>query len=103
LPSFFPARACALAFLLEALAFILLMCYPKTMTVTLPTQLETWVSSQVQDGTYADTNEVLVEALKLLKMRVALEKQSDFLSEDNQRRAALRELVQQGQEQNLGY
>ena len=82
---------------------MLLMCYPKTMIVTLPTQLETWVSAQIQDGTYADTNEVLVEALELLKMRMALERQSAFLSEDSQRRAALRELVQQGQEQNLGY
>ena len=73
------------------------------MTVTLPTQLEHWVSSQIQDGTYANTNEVLVEALELLKMRVALEKQSEFLSGDHQRRAALRELVQQGQERNLVY
>lgn len=51
------------------------------MIVTLPTQLETWVSSQVQAGVYADTNEVLVEALELLKMQVALEEQVAFLSQ----------------------
>jgi putative addiction module CopG family antidote len=73
------------------------------MIVTLPTQLETWVSSQIQEGVYADTNEILVDALELLKMRVALEKQSVFLSEDSQRRAALRELVEQGQLLNIGY
>ena len=60
---------------------MLLMCYPDTMIVTLPTQLETWVSSQVQAGVYADTNEVLVEALELLKMQVALEEQVAFLSQ----------------------
>jgi hypothetical protein len=37
------------------------------MIVTLPTQLETWVSSQIQDGVYVDANEVLVKALELLK------------------------------------
>lgn len=51
--------------LLEARQVI---CYTKPMTVTLPTQLEHWVSSQIQDGMYADTNEVLVDALELQKI-----------------------------------
>ena len=73
------------------------------MTVTLSPQLEAWITAQVKDGVYNDTNQVLTEALELLKMRVALETQSAFLSQDAKRRAALRELVEQGQQLNMGY
>ena len=73
------------------------------MTVNLPAKLETWVSQQVQKGVYYDTNQVLTEALELLQMRVALEESSKFLSQDPKRRAALQELVEQGQELNMGY
>ena len=73
------------------------------MTENLPAKLETWVSQQVQKGAYYDTNQVLTEALELLQMRVALEESSKFLSQDPKRRAALQELVEQGQELNMGY
>lgn len=68
------------------------------MTLTLPPQLEAWVSTQVKTGAFDDTDQVLTEALELLKMRVALENQSAFLSQNPERRAALRELVEQGQQ-----
>ena len=77
--------------------------YPKVMTVILPANLETWVSQQVQKGVYQDTNQLLTEALELLQMRVALEENSKHLSQDLKRREALRELVEQGQELNMGY
>ena len=73
------------------------------MTVILPANLETWVSQQVQKGVYQDTNQLLTEALELLQMRVALEENSKHLSQDLKRREALRELVEQGQELNMGY
>ena len=73
------------------------------MTVTLPAKLETWIAQQVQKGVYQDTNQLLAEALELLQMRVALEENSKFLSQDPKRREALRELVEQGQELNMGY
>ena len=73
------------------------------MTVTLPAKLETWIAQQVQKGVYQDTNQLFAEALELLQMRVALEENSKFLSQDPKRREALRELVEQGQELNMGY
>lgn len=73
------------------------------MNISLPTQLETWMTEQVQTGIYASTNEVLMDALGLLKMRIALEKETALLSADQTRRAALRELVAQGQDMKLGY
>ena len=56
------------------------------------------MSTQIETGAFEDPNQVLTEALELLKMRVALEDQSAFLSPDFERRAALRELVEQGQQ-----
>ena len=73
------------------------------MTVTLPAKLETWIAQQVQKGVYQDTNQLLAEALELLQMRVALEENLKFLSQDPKRREALCELVEQGQELNMGY
>lgn len=73
-------------------------CYAAHMTLTLSPQLEAWVSTQIKTGAFEDPNQVLTEALELLKMRVALENQSAFLSQDIERRAALRELVEQGQQ-----
>ncbi len=73
------------------------------MNISLPTQLETWMTEQIQTGIYANTNEVLTDALELLKMRVALEQETALLSADHTRRAALRELVEQGQDMKLGY
>ena len=73
------------------------------MIVTLPPQLETWVSKQVKEGVFNDTDQVLTEALELLQMRLALEENSVFLSQDAKRLAALRELVEQGQQLNMGY
>ena len=73
------------------------------MIVTLPPQLETWVSKQVKEGVFNDTDQVLTEALELLQMRLALEENSVFLSQDVNRLAALRELVEQGQQLNMGY
>ena len=68
------------------------------MTLTLSPQLEAWVSMQIEMGAFEDPDQVLTEALELLKMRVALEDQSAFLSQDPKRRAALRELIKQGQQ-----
>ena len=68
------------------------------MTLTLPPQLEAWVATQIKSGAFNDTDQVLTEAIELLKMRVALEHQSAFLSQDLERRTALRELVELGQQ-----
>jgi putative addiction module CopG family antidote len=85
------------------LEFYNLLCYFKSMIVSLPPQLEAWVSSQVKMGSFADADQVLTEALKLLKMHVALEEQSALLVQDSKRREALQELVQQGQDLGMGY
>jgi putative addiction module CopG family antidote len=79
------------------------MCYFEVMNVTLPPQLEAWVNAKVRNGVYGDTEQVLTQALELLKMQEELKEQSAFLSQDAKRRAALRELVEQGQQLNMGY
>ncbi len=73
------------------------------MTVSLPPQLEAWIAAKVKNGVYNNTEQVLTQALELLKMQEELETQSAFLSQDTKRRAALRELVEQGQLLNMGY
>jgi putative addiction module CopG family antidote len=79
------------------------MCYFEVMNVTLPPQLEAWVNAKVRNGVYGDTEQVLTQALELLKMQEELKEQSAFLSQDAKRLAALRELVEQGQQLNMGY
>jgi Arc/MetJ-type ribon-helix-helix transcriptional regulator len=71
--------------------------------VEVPSKLEEWVSAQLEAGAFHSADELLTEALELLKMRLALEEQSAFLSQDAKRRAALRELVEQGQRLRMGY
>jgi putative addiction module CopG family antidote len=73
------------------------------MTVSLSPQLEAWIAARVKNGVYNNTEQVLTQALELLKMQEELETQSAFLPEDEKRRAALRELVEQGQLLNMGY
>jgi putative addiction module CopG family antidote len=73
------------------------------MTVSLSPQLEAWIAARVKNGVYNNTEQVLTQALELLKMQEDLETQSVFLSQDVKRRAALRELVEQGQLLNMGY
>jgi putative addiction module CopG family antidote len=73
------------------------------MTVSLSPQLEAWIAARVKNGVYNNTEQVLTQALELLKMQEELETQSVFLSQDAKRRAALRELVEQGQLLNMGY
>ncbi len=73
------------------------------MTVSLSPQLEEWIAARVKNGVYNNTEQVLTQALELLKMQEELETQSAFLPEDAKRRAALRELVEQGQLLNMGY
>jgi putative addiction module CopG family antidote len=73
------------------------------MTVSLSPQLEAWIAARVKNGVYNNTEQVLTQALELLKMQEELEAQSVFLSQDAKRRAALRELVEQGQLLNMGY
>jgi putative addiction module CopG family antidote len=73
------------------------------MTVSLSPQLEAWIAARVKNGVYNNTEQVLTQALELLKMQEDLEAQSVFLSQDVKRRTALRELVEQGQLLNMGY
>ena len=73
------------------------------MIVSLSPQLEAWIAARVENGVYDNTEQVLTQALELLKMQEDLEAQSAFLPEDAKRRAALRELVEQGQLLNMGY
>jgi Arc/MetJ-type ribon-helix-helix transcriptional regulator len=74
-----------------------------SMTMSLLPQLEARIAARVKNGVYNNIEQVLTQALELLKMQEDLETQSTFLSQDAKRRAALRELVEQGQLLNMGY